>query len=368
MTLIHYGWDVSPYSAKTRNYLRFKGIPHDDRHPNAFTLNRTIKKAVGRSIMPTVFEPGPDGGSWMQDTSDIIDTLEARFPEPSILPAGPTQRLAALLLEVHADEWMPTVIMHTRWNVPENAAFAVDEFAREGLPGWPRFIGKRVVGRIAKAMAGYRPKLGIHPETIPGIELFAKELIARLNTHFSDHDHLLGGRPCIGDFALFGPLWAHVWRDPGTRFWFDDAPAVVAWFERMQSPPADVGEWVADDVVPATLDGVFRTIFHEQWAYLRDLVAVIDDWAAKNPGETRLPRVLGDHKFVIGGCEGTRRLITFSQWMAQRPLDAYAALDGEDRARADAWLDGVGGREAMRLKVTHRTIRRAFKEVLETPC
>jgi glutathione S-transferase len=363
MPLIHYGWDVSPYSAKTRTYLRFKKIPHEDRHPNAWKLMRTIKAAVGRPVMPTIHEPGPDGGSWIQDTSDIIDTLEARHPTPEIHPAGPSQRLASYLMELHADEWLPTVIMHTRWNYPASVTFAVAEFAREGLPGWPTLISHRLIQPMADRMAAYRPKLGITPETIPGIESYSRELIARLDAHFAVHDYLLGGRPCLGDFALFGPLWSHVWRDPGTTHWFDGADAVLAWFERMQAPPAP-GEWLADDAVPETLDAIYRTMFEEQWAYLAELVAVIDTWAEANSDARRLPRALGDQAFTIGGKTGTRRLITFSQWMLQRSLDVYGETDGG----ADEWLTRVGGVDAMKLVVTHRMTRKDFKEVLvKTP-
>ena len=359
--LIHYGWDCSPYSAKTRSYLRFKGIAHEDRHPNVFVLQRTIRKAVGRSVMPTVLRPD---GTWMQDTSEIIDALEAEHPRPTIVPPSPVQRLASLLLELHADEWLPTVIMHTRWNYPASAAFAVEEFAREGLPFAPRFLGKPVVASLGRAMSEYRPKLGVHGATTPGIESFAKGLISRLEAHFAAHDYLLGGRPCLGDFALFGPLWAHVWRDPATRHWFAAAPHVVEWFDRMQDP-GEPGEWV--DGVPETLDAVFATMFEEQWVFLRSLVGAIDAWAEEHPDATRVPRALGDHDMTIGGCVGPRRLITFTQWMLQRPLDEYLALGGEDRASADRWLARVGGTEAMTLRVTHRMVRRDFREFLEAP-
>jgi len=361
--LQHFGWDVSPYSAKTRSYLRFKGIPHDDVHPTARQLYSTISKAVGRMIMPTVRMPD---GTWLQDTSDIIDTLEAAHPEPSIVPRGPSQRLAALLLELHADEWLPTVIMHTRWNVPENAAFARREFAREGLPWLPRFLGEQVVAPMWKRMSGYRAILGIRPETVPGIEAFGRELIARLDAHFAIHPFVLGGRPCIGDFALFGPLWAHMWRDPGTRDWFAAAPHVEAWMERLQSDRTE-GDFLADDEVPATLDPIFATLFTEHWQFLTDLVGRIDAWCGENPGATRVPRSLGEHAFVIGGVSGTRKLITFTQWMLQRPLDAYAAFDDEERARADAWLARVGGTEALTLQIAHPFVRNGFAMALAEP-
>lgn len=362
--LQHYGWDVSPYSAKTRAYLRFKGIPHDDVHPTAWQLARRIQGAVGRMIMPTVELPD---GTWLQDTSDIIDALEQAWPEPTITPSGPRQRLAALLLELHADEWLPTLVMHTRWNVPANAAFARREFAREGFPWLPRFLGEQLVSPMWKKMSGYRGILGIRGDTTEGIERFGKELIARLDAHLAAHDYLLGGRPCIGDFALFGPLWSHVWRDPGTRDWFADAPAVVAWFERLQSPPPSPGDFLPDDAVPATLDPILTTLFAEQGAFVADLLAKIDAWCGANPGATRVPRSLGDHDFTIGGCAGQRRLITFTQWMAQRSLDAYAALSEAERAAVDPWLAALGGLDLLRTPIRHRFVRRGFAMGLETP-
>ena len=362
--LQHYGWDSSPYSAKTRTYLHFKGIEFDDVHPTARQLYGTIQKAVGRMVMPTVRMPD---GTWLQDTSDIIDRLEQDHPTPSIVPSGPRQRLAALLFEVHADEWLPTVIMHTRWNVPVNAAFARAEFAREGVPWLPGFLSRPLVGPMVKRLSGYREVLGIREGTIPAIEAFAKELIARLETHFEEHPFLLGGRPCLGDFALFGPLWSHIWRDPGTRAWLDEAPAVVAWFERTKSPVAEPGAFLEDDVVPATLDPILRTLFTEQWAWIAELTTKIDAWCAANPGATRVPRSLGEHPFTIGGQAGTRRLITFTRWMAQRPLDCYAAMDDAERASVDPWLERLGGGAAMQLSSPHRFVRRGFKMGLEQP-
>ena len=361
--LQHYGWDVSPYSAKTRSYLRYKQIPHDDVHPTARELYRTIQGAVGRMVMPTVLLPD---GTWLQDTSDIIDTLEAQSPEPSIVPPGPSQQLASLLVELHSDEWMPIVMMHTRWNVPANARFARQEFAREGLPWLPGFLGVQLIGPMVKRMSGYRRLLGITDATVPGIEAFGAQLIARLQTHFTEHDFLLGGRPCLGDFSLYGPLWSHIWRDPGTRSWFDAAPSVLAWMERMETPVA-TGEFLADDAVPETLDPIFATLFAEQWAFATSLVGAIDTWCGDNPGATRVPRSLGDHPFTIGGITGTRKLITFSQWMLQRSVDAYAGFDKQQRTAADAWLARVGGLDGMQLQIRHRFMRRGFAMGLEAP-
>ena len=228
---VHHSWLVSPYSAKTRSYLRYKGIPFEDRAPSARQLNGRIKKAVGRAIMPTVELPD---GTWLQDSSLIIDHFEAAHPEPGIVPPGPTQRLAALLIELYADEWMSLADLHYRWNTPENAAYAIDEFARNGLPGAPLFLSRPVARKIASKMQGYRPKLGITEETGPGIEAVTERLLANLDAHLAEHPFLLGGRPCIGDFALYGPLWAHLFRDPGTTALFDEHAHVRRWLDALR--------------------------------------------------------------------------------------------------------------------------------------
>jgi len=361
----HYGWQVSPYSAKTRAYLVWKGIPFDDVAPSALRLYFTIRRAVGRVIMPTVRAPG---GTWLQDTSEIIDSLEQQFPTPSAIPAGPRQRIASLLLELHGDEWLPILGMHTRWNIEANNQFARTEFGRTGFPGLPGPLQRRLARPMADKMASYLPRLGVSDETIPGIESFGHALIGHLEAHLKEHPYLLGGRPCLGDLALFGPLWAHVYRDPGSTHWFAESPAVQSWFERLLQPdPAERQPFLPEDEVPATLTPVFRTLFAEQFVFLADLVAAIDRYCDDNEGATRVPRSLGDHTFCIGGHTGTRRLITFSQWMAQRPLEAYSMLSEPQRASVDAWLEQVGGLQAMQLRVNNPFVRREFKMGLRTP-
>ena len=83
----HYGWECSPYSSKTRSYLRFKGIEHQDIYPTIIDFKRVIVKRLGYLVMPMVITPDDET---LQDSSVIIDYLEERFPEPSIHPPGPT--------------------------------------------------------------------------------------------------------------------------------------------------------------------------------------------------------------------------------------------------------------------------------------
>jgi len=348
-------WPVSPYSAKVRAYLRFKGIPFEERAPTSLRLLGRIRKAVGWAVMPTV----EANGEWLQDSTIIIETLEQRHPEPSITPPGPTQRVADLLLELHGDEWLPILAMHYRWNRPRNRAFAIDEFARYGFPRLPTLLGRLAVKSLAKKMQSYLPVLGVTRETSVGVEAFAEALIAQLDAHFAEHPFMLGSRPGIGDFAMFGPLWAHLYRDPGSTCLYDDAPNVRAWFNRLLQPSGEPGEFLPNDEVPETLDGVFRTLFAEQFTFVRGLIDKLDVYCAEHPGATRAPRALGMHPFTVGGHAGMRKLTTYTHWMAQRPLEAYHSL--QDKAAVDHWLGRVGGLGAMRDAIRNPQQRRDFE-------
>ena len=48
--------------------------------------------------------------------------------------------LRAFLRMVFADEWMPIITMHTRWDLPRNRAVASKEFGRCTFPWLPAFV------------------------------------------------------------------------------------------------------------------------------------------------------------------------------------------------------------------------------------
>lgn len=80
-----FGSEMSPYSIKVRSYARFKGLPH------LWTPRRAENEAEYRRharlpIIPTVVTPG---GEAMQDSTPILEALEARHREPSAHPDTP---------------------------------------------------------------------------------------------------------------------------------------------------------------------------------------------------------------------------------------------------------------------------------------
>lgn len=107
-----YAAEVSLYSGKARAYLRYKQIEFDEILPSRHIIERVLEPATGVRMIPVVRLPG---GELVQDTTAIIDRIEATTPRRPVYPVGPRQRLVAHLLELYADEWLLMPAMHYRW-------------------------------------------------------------------------------------------------------------------------------------------------------------------------------------------------------------------------------------------------------------
>ena len=351
---ILYGTEFSLYSGKARCYMRYKRIPFDEVLSSLSVYRETIIPKTGVRFIPVVKTPD---GHYLQDTSHIIDSLEQSFPERSVMPDTPCQRLAALLLELYGDEWLLMPAMHYRWNF-DNFPFIYDEFGRSLFPRWPGFV-RRILGkRIGARFRGFLPMLGITDVNRNVLEdWYEKDFLPVLDRHFKDHDFLFGGRPSIGDFGLIGPLYAHLYRDPYPgNLMRRDAPHVAAWVERMIQPTDHYGEWLADDDIAETLTPIFRRMFAEHWPVLTATATKLGHWAKENEGP-EVPRNIGKHRFSIGGVEETRAVLPGSIWKMQRPLDCYNSLSDNARQPVDEFLGRVGGLPALQFPLPVRVTR-----------
>lgn len=350
-----YGGELSLYTGKARAYLRYKGLDFEERPATRTVYKEIIVPRVGAPIVPVLVT---DADELVQDTTDIIDFLEARHPECPVYPDTPLQRLAALMLEYFGDEWLVIPAMHYRWSVlDQQYDFIMREFGALNAPDASPEEQIRLGEKVSAPFRGSIGRLGITEETIPGIERAYAALLAQLDAHFGEYDYLLGSRPSIGDYGLIGPLYAHLARDPVPRALMErTAPNVYRWVQRMNDPVPRSGDFLAGDRVPDTLLPVLETMCRELLPDALDVVARNARWLAENPGGN-LPRALGMHPFTIGGASGERFVHSFSQWMFQRCLDHYQALAGEARQGADALLARVGGLEAMKTPIEHRVRR-----------
>ena len=342
-----YGAEVSLYSGKARAHLRFKQVPFIEVQATRRLIERVLYPAVGLRILPVLQTPD---GTFVQDTTDILDHIEGAFPERSVYPSGPLQRMVALLFEVYGDEWLLLPAMHHRWaHRRANYPLVLGEFGAIVAPRVPRFLRPLAGLPLAVVFGGaYGEVLGIGRHNRAALEASYLGFLADFEAHLEAHPFLLGSRPSVGDFGLIGPLYAHLYRDPWPgELMRSRAPRVARWVQRMQNPGPKAGSFLPDDQVPETLIPLLQRFFEEFGPVAVDMMVKNAVWAARHPDAEHFPRFIGRQPFHIGGVASTRRATPYTQWMWQRPLDAYRQMTGEQRLRADAFLSRAGGADFM---------------------
>ncbi len=360
-----YALPHSYYSGKVRSYLRYKRIPYREETATLRLFNNFIVPRTGVKYIPVVQTPDD---VVLQDSTDIIDFLEARFPQRPVYPATPRQKLATLLFELYGDEWLVLPAMHYRWSFWHERAHINDVLEHFGMllsPHAPRRLRRFAGKQFCRPFSGALPMLGITSENIPALEAWYGEFMRDMDAHFAAHPYLLGGRASMGDFGLIGPLFAHLGRDFVPKAMMQaQAPRLYQWVQRMNGAPQP-GEFLPDDAVPETLLPVLRRMFAEHVPVLLDTVRRLETWLKENP-QRKIPRAIGEHEFSLGGVRASRRIFPYAQWMLQRPLDYYQSLRGAEREPVDALLREVGGYEAMQIRIRYR-LRRVHNRIVADP-
>lgn len=356
-----YGSPISYFTGKVRAYLDWKQLAYQELLSSAEVYKEVILPRVGFAVIPVVTS---DGGETLQDSTDIIDTLEARHGGPAVVPATGVQRLAAALLELYGDEWLVIPAMHYRWH--HNREWAMRAFGELSMPNATPdeqlAIGTKRAGPFAQAAV----LLGAAtPAMQQAVERSYEALLAELDAHFAQLPYALGTRPSIADFGLYGPLYAHQYRDPASGALMRRlAPNVVRWVQRLETQAAPLaGDFLPNDEIAPTLLPVLRRQMREQMPVLADSARRLEAWLAGHPGE-RIPRAIGSHPFVLEGEEGERIVRPYSLWMMQRARDVYESLAGDERARADAWLDSIGGQAFREYQGPPRLVRSGLSVAL----
>ena len=100
---------------------------------------------------------------------------------------------------------------------------------------------------------------GVGAEQAAAVQADFREMLDVLSVHFAHNRFLLGGRPCLADFALAGASKAHFITDPEPKSWLKQHEDDVRPFSRTNE------KLVEDNALPNTLSDVLdyfaRTYF-----------------------------------------------------------------------------------------------------------
>jgi glutathione S-transferase len=349
-----HAFEVSYFSAKVRPALRHKQLWYEELRADV----REVQRHTGLGFIPILVTP--EGEAW-QDSSEILDRLEARHPEPPLFPRTPLQRVAALLFELYGDEFGVAPAMHWRWGTPEREKSSRARFI--AMTG-----SERAGNGFADAMVQRRDSVGATPEAAPALEAHTHDLLAALSAHFSQHAYLLGARMSLGDCALMGLAHGHLFTDQESRrLLLETAVPVVGWIERCNVPCSDrQGDWLADDALAAGARRVLEAMGRDAAPVLLESVAQVERWADENarPGEEP-PRAVGALETTLRGRPFRWAVRSYTLWMLQRTLDAWRTLAPPEQQRVRDALAGTGWEPLLDYAPRHRLGKNGFRLAFE---
>jgi len=244
-----YGSEMSPYSVKVRSYFRYKGLPHQWLVRNA--SNQTeFQKYAKLPLIPLVVTPADEG---IQDSTPIIERVEAAQPSPSIHPDDPVAAFVSVLLEEFGDEWGNKWMFHYRWAREVDQTSAAGRIARQQQPRTNDATHAQNTAQVRARMVDRVWFVGVNAQTAPQIEASFERAIELLDRHLTGRAYLFGGRPAFADFGLWGQLYC-AWTDPTAGALIEGrAPTLLAWIQRMTWPRAD-GAFEAWSTLAPTLN------------------------------------------------------------------------------------------------------------------
>ena len=227
-----FGSELSPYSVKVRSYFRYKGLAHEWllRSP---ANQAEFQKYAKLPLVPLVVTPE---GAGLQDSTPIIEQLEAAAP--ALRPDDPALAFLSALIEEYGDEWGNKWMFSYRWSYVPDAWATAERIAQQMMGAQGALAVAQARTAVAERMTGRLGFVGSNATTRPLIEASFKRALEILDTHLAARPYVLGGRPAMADFGLWGQFYEAA-TDPTPAAIMRAAPNVMAWVQRMVSPKAE---------------------------------------------------------------------------------------------------------------------------------
>ena len=365
MTVYLYGSYASYVTAKTRCYLLKKGIPFVERLPGHPRFREHVRANTLNHRIPQL---ELSDGTAIQDSVAIMDKLEELYPEPSVYPTGARQETVARLFEVLIDGLLGRPAWHYRWNyMTENYGFVGREFGRSFKPQGSNEEVDHFGQIIAERMEGKRAGMGATDEALPVFESFYLDALDILEEHFTSTPYLFGGRPSVADFALMGPLFGHLARDPQPAMIMKQrAPRVFRWTEAMNTPHiqspefADFQmEFAPDDELPGKTLDLLKLCIEAAGQLMPNIAEIYNSWVldkSDEPENTMISKdmdepSIGRFEILLRGVPIKNGANLYSLWVHQRTLNWFNHQPIETKKAGRDLLEELGGEALLDIKL-----------------
>jgi glutathione S-transferase len=221
--IIFYDWRHSPFCMKVRAILDFKGLAYQRINPLGATMIRTSQRGKTGKVPAVKID-----GQLIADSTDIAHALERLWPNPTILPDDPRDLGLCHALEDWADESIYFIGLYFRW------------FDREGRAEIPAAFGPSPMGMLAYRFYLHRilaqlKGQGTSRKSFSHVASDLERHLDAIEKLIGSHPFLIGDRPFLCDFALWGQL-TYLQRTPTGGRALDRRPTVTDYIERVRQP------------------------------------------------------------------------------------------------------------------------------------
>lgn len=262
-----HGLGPSPYSVKMRALLRYRRLPF------VWTGGGSPRDVAIAAGLPAVIPVlrFPDG-RMMNDSTPLAYALEREHPGVrSVIPDDPGLAFVSDLLEDFGDEWLTKMMFHYRWYYAADRAFAQTWIVSSRDPVMADGARRRMMADFNDRQVGRMALVGCTEQNRPIIEDSYRFVLDTLDRHVRHVPFLLGARPSLGDFGVYGQLQILSVDPTPAAEMRARAPDLFCWLMRLDDASGVEGDWLdATAPLPETLVALLR---HAGETYLPFLAA-----------------------------------------------------------------------------------------------
>jgi glutathione S-transferase len=212
----------------------------------------------------------PDG-RLMNDSTPLAYALEREHPGRSVIPDDPVLAYLSDLLEDFGDEWVTKIMFHYRWYYAQDRAFAQTWIVSSRDPTMEERKRQLAMQAFNDRQVGRMALVGCTERNRPVIEDSYRFVLDTLDRHVRSWPYLLGSRPCLGDFGLYGQLQILSVDPTPAAEMRARAPDLLCWLMRLDDASGIDGEWI--DAAAQLPEAVETLLRHMGQTYLPFLAA-----------------------------------------------------------------------------------------------
>lgn len=217
-----YQFEVSPFCDKVRRACRYKQLP--------FEVQEVSMLSAGKYSSAKKLPVIDDGPERVEDSTQIVQYLDKKYPEPSLYPTDPAELALCNVLEDWADESLYYYDIALHFSFPENAKRRAGHILQHEKPWLKKLLGPLTPGLLRKMGenqgAGRRPR-----------EVILEDIdrhIASISNLLEDKDFLLPSGLSAADLSIFVELDAIKVAELGAEIIARYSP-VEEWMSRVDA-------------------------------------------------------------------------------------------------------------------------------------